>query len=41
VIGSVAPLSKIHGFIKAELEDELWASKPAELMSLLPLLLSE
>jgi len=24
---SVAPLSKIHGFVKAELEEELWASR--------------
>jgi len=39
----VAPLSKIHGFVKAKLEEELWASRPAELtnVSLLPLLLSE
>jgi len=41
--GVCAPLSKIHGFVKAELIDELWASRPAALtnMSLLPLLLSE
>ena len=39
----VALLSKIHGFVKAELIDELWTSRAAELtnMSLLPLLLSE
>ena len=39
----VAPLSKIHGFIKAELIDELWANRPAELtnVSVLPLLLSK
>ena len=39
----VAPLSKIHGFVKAELIDELWASRLAALtnVSLLPLLLSE
>ena len=24
---SVAPLAKIHGFVKAELEEELWASR--------------
>ena len=40
---SVAPVSNIHGFVKAELEEELWANRPAELtnVSLLPLLLNE
>jgi len=28
---SIALLSKIHGFVKAELEEELWAGRPAEL----------
>jgi len=33
----VAPLSKINGFVKVELIDELWVSRPAALtnMSLL------
>ena len=39
----VFPLSKIHGFVKAELIDDLWANRPAAFInvSLLPLLLSE
>jgi len=39
----VVPLTRIHGFVEAELIDELWANRPAAFInvSLLSLLLSE